>query len=86
MVTTKTTVTITNGARSTPKIHPCSVFLFRLEWGCSKQLDHCSIAYGLALGVFIRPCTHGGLLPRRVPGVAPSNKPQPQTALYQCAP
>ena len=64
------------------KARPYSVFSFlgpvlsSLEWTCPEQLGLSSIACGLALGVFIRPCTNRVLLFRRIASVAPQNKPQ----------
>ena len=55
-----------------------------LERACPGHLGLSSIACGLALGVFIRPCTNGVALPRRIASVAPPIKTQ--TTLSQRAP
>ena len=73
---------IIDGARSIINAHPYSMFLFPgpvlgpLDWDCPEHLELSSIASGLVLGVFIRPCTNGASLPRRIASVAPPIKPQ----------
>ena len=42
-----------------------------LEWACPEHFGLSSIACGLALGVFIRPCTNGVSFPRRSASVVP---------------
>ena len=55
-----------------------------LKSTCSEHFGLSSIACRLALGVFIRLCTNGVSLHRRIASVAPPNKPQ--TTLSQRAP
>ena len=50
--------------------------LGHLEWTCPEHLWSSSIACGLALGVFTRPCTNGVSLPHQIASVAPPIKPQ----------
>ena len=50
-----------------------------MEQACPEHFGFSSIACGLVLGVFLRPCTNGVSLPRRI--CKPLNKPQ--TTLFQ---
>ena len=81
---------IIDEARNTPKAHLYSLFLFPrpvlepLKRVCPEHFGLSSVACGPELSGFIRPCTNGVSLPRRIASVPPPNKPQ--TTLSQRAP
>ena len=81
---------VIDGVQSIPQAHSYSMFSFLgpvldpMEWVCPEHLGFKSFSCGLALGVFIRPCTNGVSHPRPIASVVPLNKPQ--TALSQRAP